>query len=903
MLSLPCGFVTVDLSGVITAAGGDCPLLDGGTPASFIGSEFFETICPEEREQGLRFLETVVVSRRSITLERDQDGRHVAFTLIPADGGDAMNVIMHEVGASLHAERDMQQEQQFMTAILDSLPCAFMVTDSTGRLVRWNGCHRDEFAGKTDAELLGTDAFEIIHPDDRAYLAGKHREVLLNGKEVWGEARVLRQGGPEYCWRQICARQIEVDGTRLVLSVSVDITDRKKTEEALRLSEERFRMLFHGHSAIMLVFDAQSGLIVDANQAAADFYGWSVDELRGMRIHRLNPYPPEVQSGLGDSHGSRKSHLFTFHHLRKDGSIRQVEIAGNRIEIGGVSLIFAIVSDVTERNRWAALTEFRLRLYQHGESVPVDSLLREALDEAEHQTSATFSLFHFLGGIEDGQQQVCSSSLGQSGSSYRDALLRRSIEVSDDWIDAAEHRRTVIRNDFSAPLHEGAIPHTLPAVTRVMIVPVVRGDEVPAMLVVGNKPYPFEPEDALRAEAIADIVWDIVARKRAEMSESRMQGALMQIQKMELIGQLAGGVAHDFNNMLGVIIGNAEMAVAFGEPAAEVLENLNEILLAAERAAKLTDQLLAFARKQPVMPEVVDLNDAVKAIVDMLARLVGEAVVLVWRPCRRAPIVRIDPMQLDQILTNLCLNSRDAIPGTGSITISTGERHLERASYENGAFKAAGDYVVLSIVDTGSGIPKYNLGHIFEPFFTTRAVGKGSGLGLSGVYGIVKQNNGFIEVESETGRGTEFRIFLPRHHIADVDPVQEREGANRPLGQETILLVEDEPEILNICKTVLRKIGYDVLSASSPTEALMLVSGHTGHIDLLLTDVIMPEMNGRELANMIASLHPELKILFMSGYAVGVVAEHGVFDGGNFIQKPFSIRQLADLVRRTLQPQ
>ncbi|NTU92084.1 MAG: PAS domain S-box protein, partial [Chlorobiaceae bacterium] len=171
MLSLPCGFVTVDLSGVITAAGGDCPLLDGGTPASFIGSEFFETICPEEREQGLRFLETVVVSRRSITLERDQDGRHVAFTLIPADGGDAMNVIMHEVGASLHAERDMQQEQQFMTAILDSLPCAFMVTDSTGRLVRWNGCHRDEFAGKTDAELLGTDAFEIIHPDDRAYLA------------------------------------------------------------------------------------------------------------------------------------------------------------------------------------------------------------------------------------------------------------------------------------------------------------------------------------------------------------------------------------------------------------------------------------------------------------------------------------------------------------------------------------------------------------------------------------------------------------------------------------------------------------------------------------------------------------------------------------------------------------
>jgi two-component system, cell cycle sensor histidine kinase and response regulator CckA len=896
-----CGYFSADRAGRLTAAGGDGNLWDGRKPASYIGADIYDLICPGDREKWRAQLGSALAANSQFTLEYEHEERHFSFTLVPLEGGSSYAVIIKETTECRHTVQLLQHERQLMNAVLENLPGSFALTDGDGRLLRWNAYHRDVLVGKTDEEMIRKDAFEVIHPDDRELVVSKTVEMLRDGYDMSGEVRMLKRGGPDYCWRRINGRRIVVDGNPLAVSVSLDITDRKQAEEALRQSEERFRNLFHGHSAIMLVFDASTGKIVDANQAAADFYGWTIEEFRAMRIHQLNPFPPEVQSGRGEQDESGKTNRFVFYHLLKDGSVRQVDIAGNRIWSGNSELIYAIVNDVTERNRLAALTEFRLKIQQNADHLSIEALLQDALDEVERQLSSPFSFFQLLDeGFSIESRRIWSRRLNERLQDMAEDLRHRSIEMLDDWIEAVETRRIIIRNDFSQGKLGEAVPQGHPPVRRLMFVPVIRGEEVLALLVIGNKPYQYVQDDALLAQGIADIVWNCVARKRAEQSEQKMQSALMHIQKMEIVGQLAGGIAHDFNNMLSVILGNAEMAVEFGEPNPTVLENLNEILVAADRSAKLTGQLLAFARKQPMIPEIINLNEAVEGILDMLRRLIGEEVRLSWKPSDQAPVVRMDPSQIDQILTNLCINSRDAIEGNGCVTIGIEECHIDRASYENGSLKFSGDYVALSVADDGCGISESDIGHVFEPFFTTKEVGKGSGLGLSTVYGIVRQNNGFVEIDSEPAVGTEIKIFLPRYRASDSFRSDPTTAGGESSSKGTILIVEDEPEILNICRTMLEKQGYRLLTAPTPTEALRLVTLQHESIDLLLTDVIMPEMNGRELAGAIGSAYPGLKVLFMSGYAADIVADQGVFDGSNFIRKPFSLKDLVDRVRQAL---
>jgi PAS domain S-box-containing protein len=900
--ALPCGFFVAGRDGVITAAGGDCQLFDGQLPPAFVGKPIAALIPNADDGQLFAHPEPAFASGSPRTFERNRDGRFLSFSIIPSDDGTSLAVLLQDRTLERQVALELRHERVFMNDVLESIPGAFTVSDADGKLVRWNAYHRDELVGKPESEMAGTDAFEVIHPDDRAYVIEKTREVLNGAGESGGEARVLKKGGQEYCWREINGRRIELDGRPMVVGVSIDITARKEAEAALRESEARFRLLFHGHSVIMLVFDAVSGLIVDANQAAADFYGWSIDEMTCMPIDRLNPYPPEIQSGRPAGPEGGRTNTYTLRHVRKDGSIRQVEISGNQIKVGGASLIYAIIHDVTERNRWADLTEFRLRLYQNTSTHSPESLLRVAMDEAERQISSAFGFIDALDGSNgDVPLRIWSSNVMSQMSGSLARLRYMPIEKSGAWIDAVARRRAVILNDFRDGHDSLVMPSVHLGITRIMIVPVVRGQEVPAVLMFANKPTPFEPEDAIRAEAIGDIVWDLVARKRAEASESMMQDTLMQLQKMELIGQLAGGIAHDFNNMLGVIIGHAELAMEFGNAGASVRQNLMEILAAAERSAQLTGQLLAFARKQQVVPEVQDLNFAVEKALALLRRLIGEQIELVWLPLPYSAPVRIDSSQLDQILTNLCVNSRDAIEGSGRITISMGEQVLAQASYDNGAFRASGEYFVLTVADTGVGIPKCNIGHVFEPFFTTKEIGKGSGLGLSTVDGIVRQNSGFIELDSEPGKGTEIRVYLHRHHADSSSHPDATEPSTDGNRKGTILLVEDDPDILNICKSALDQYGFAVLTSATPVEALELVDVHQGRIDILLTDTVMPGMNGRELANRLLEKHPETRVVFMSGYAPSIVSKHGVVEDGNFIQKPFSFRELTETIARVLE--
>jgi len=329
--------------------------------------------------------------------------------------------------------------------------------------------------------------------------------------------------------------------------------------------------------------------------------------------------------------------------------------------------------------------------------------------------------------------------------------------------------------------------------------------------------------------------------------------------------------------------------------------HLEEILKAGLRSADLTRQLLAFARKQTAAPKILDLNVTISGMLEMLRRLVGEDIDLLWAPELDLWKVKIDPSQVDQILANLAVNARDAISGVGAVTMRTENVAIDDSNSAETPEFIPGQYVLLTVSDTGTGMSKEVRENIFEPFFTTKEVGKGTGLGLSTVYGIVKQNDGFIYVASEPGKGTTFKIYLPRFEAETAQAPSGEITVKRPTGTETILLVEDDEAILDLGRMILENVGYKVLAAHTPVYALHLVEEHPGDIHLLITDVVMPEMNGRELAEQLSAIRPNLKCLYMSGYTADAIAHRGILDEGvNFIQKPFRSDDLAAKVRHML---
>ena len=399
----------------------------------------------------------------------------------------------------------------------------------------------------------------------------------------------------------------------------------------------------------------------------------------------------------------------------------------------------------------------------------------------------------------------------------------------------------------------------------------------------------------------AEKIINYVGVKRDITAELALTAQFQQAQKMESIGRLAGGVAHDYNNMLSVILGYTEMALERVAPSDPLHEDLQQVFDAARRSTDITRQLLAFARKQAIAPVVLDLNVTVDGMLKMLRRLIGEDISLAWMPAFEVWPVKFDPSQLDQILANLCVNGRDAIGGVGKITIETANVVFDDAYCARNVGFTSGAFVMLAVSDSGCGMDKDTLEQIFEPFFTTKEIGKGTGLGLATVYGIVKQNRGFINVYSEPGNGTTFRIYIPRETTGIVETKDSRVAESLLSRGETILLVEDESALLVVAKRLLESLGYTVLSAAGPGEALRMVENHQGEIQLLLTDVIMPGMNGRDLAHRLSTLYPSMKYLFMSGYTAEVITHQGVLDEGvHFIQKPLSKKDLAAKIRKVL---
>ncbi|MDZ7762068.1 MAG: response regulator [Desulfovermiculus sp.] len=402
--------------------------------------------------------------------------------------------------------------------------------------------------------------------------------------------------------------------------------------------------------------------------------------------------------------------------------------------------------------------------------------------------------------------------------------------------------------------------------------------------------------DWLGKPATLNFLTDITDRQDLE-------NQLRQAQKMESVGRLAGGVAHDYNNMLSVIIGYTELALKETEPSDALHEDLQEILRAARRSSDITRQLLAFARKQTVDPQVLDLNEVVEDMLKILRRLIGEDIELAWRPGKDVWPVKMDPAQLDQILANLCVNARDAMTAGGRMSIQTGTVTFDQAYCAEHVGFVPGDFVLLGVSDNGCGMDEQIRKHIFEPFFTTKDRSKGTGLGLATVYGIVKQNQGFINVYSEPGVGTTFKIYLPGHLSPDVEKSKKKtdDDVSHSRG-ELVLVVEDEVSILKVTTRMLTRLGYTVLEATTPGRALELAREHAGQVHLLITDMIMPEMNGRDLADQLQALYPKLRVLFMSGYTDDVIAHCGILEPAvHFMPKPFSSQDLARKVREALE--
>lgn len=757
----------------------------------------------------------------------------------------------------------MWSKDENFKIIFENANDAFLIANSTDKKFVAANKNLCRMLGYTLDEII-TLGVEDIHPKQDLPRVIEAFEQQVRGELSVAEALpVLRKDGSVF-YADISTTQIILEGQPYALGIFRDITERLQAQAELRRSEELFRSLFE-NAPIGLGVVGLDDRLLRVNPALCDFLGYTEDELLARTVSEItHPDDRELEASNKSTFQDHTQQTFQMEkrYLHADGRILwgQLSVSTLKDDEGNITSFLGQLEDINARKQ----AEDELR-----ES---EAQFRMLFDQAN---DAIFIL-DLQGNFID-VNQTGHKRLGYA----KEEMLATSVRELDppEFAARVPERLEKIRSEGKA-IFESA--HLRKDGT---VMPV----EINARII-----------DFRGQKVLFSVIRDITERQVAELEKEKLQAQLMQAGKMEAVGRLAGGVAHDFNNMLGAILGNAELAMMETREEDPIYDNLQEITQAARRSADLTRQLLAFARKQSISVQVMDLNARVTGMLKMVERLVGEDIRLSWKPGPDLPPVRMDPTQVDQLLINLAVNARDAIDGAGIIAIETEPVVLDEAFCRGHIGSVPGDYVELEVSDDGRGMGKEVLDQLFQPFFTTKEMGQGTGLGLAMVYGIVKQNAGFISVYSEPDEGTTFRIYLPVAR-GEAETGLQAEPEKSAGGTETILIVEDERAILDIATRVLEESGYTVLAAATPGEAIDLVSGYAGPVHLVITDVIMPGMNGKDLRDQVRARLPDIKVLFMSGYTADVINQRGVLDEDiDFLQKPFSISALKEMVREVL---
>ena len=770
------------------------------------------------------------------------------------------------------AEEAVRASEARLKALLDSALDACVTMDETGRITSWSTAAETVF-GWPASEALGRSLADTIIPP-------QHREAHARGL-----ARFLETGEGPILRQRIEITALHRDGREFPVELTVtpirlgdrwlfgafvrDVTEEQHAEQALQkevgereAAERLLRQVIDADPSLVFVKD-RDGRFVLVNKAVADIYGTTVEAQVGKTDADFNPNKEEVE-----------------HFLRDDRAVmdsRRPKVVAEE----------SVTNPATGATRWFQTVKVPL-LSPDGESrrvlgVGTEITERKRAEEALRRSEASYRglVEHAAYGIyratADGKFLMVNPALfAMLGYASAEELLKIDI-ARDVYVDPAARARILQRcEQFGSAIEE--------VVWR-------RRDGSVITVRLNGRPV-RAPDGAL--ECFEFIVEDVTDQRALEER-------LRQTQKMEAVGRLAGGIAHDFNNLLTAILGSVDfLRRALGPDHPEHAET-EEIQKAAVRAADLTRQLLAFSRQQVLAPKVLELDALVTNLEKMLRRLIGEDVELRFAPKAPRAAVRADPGQLEQVIVNLVVNARDAMPRGGKLTIDTATVDLDTGyAWEHGTVEP-GRYVMLAVTDTGVGIDRAVQARLFEPFFTTKEFGKGTGLGLATAYGIVKQSGGYIWVYSEPGRGATFKVYLPRVEPAG-EPIAVPQAPARALGgTETILLAEDEAAVRNLARRVLEKHGYKLLLAATGRDGVRLAEQHGSPIDLLVTDVVMPEMGGRELAQRLTTRQPSLKVLFLSGYTDDAIVHHGVLDAGvAFLQKPFKPDELVRKIREVL---
>ncbi len=785
----------------------------------------------------------------------------VSLKRVTTNTYDRIIAVVRDIADRKQAENAIARSNKLLHTIINAVPMRIFFKDTELRYMGGNNAFARDAGVACSEDLIGKDDYQLAWKEQAESYRTDDLSVMVSGvsKLSYDEPQTTPEG--TQIWLRtskvpLCNEAQEIIG---VLGMYEDITDHKQAETLKTRLLLRQRAILDNLPMMAWLKDTESRLEM-INEPYAQACGQTIDACIGKTD--LDLFPEEMARG----------YMADDREVRASGQKKQVEelistpegIRWNLTyktpiydEQGLIIGTAGIAQDITERK-----------------------LAEEALKESEKKWRSVFE--HAPVGIMLMNRQTvileCNQHLADIFEGKREQYIGLNLLQS---LPESVVRQTLVAAQDDEGIHYYTGPYT--------------------SILTGKHRYINITSEKVASDLIIAIIVDITAQRESALAQEKLQAQLHQAQKMESVALLAGGVAHDFNNMLSVILGHTELAMDLIDPTLPVFADLEKIQNAADRSALLTRQLLAFARKQNVAPKVVDLNATVEGMLTMLRRLIGENIRLSWMPASGLWPIKIDPAQIDQILANLSINARDAIAGVGEIIVATKNSILDQNYCAVHSDVIPGEYVQISLQDTGCGMDQETLAHIFEPFFTTKGVGEGTGLGLASVYGAVLQNKGCIDVLSEPGQGTTVSIYLPRH-AGDAGQTQTLDTPEPVIGgDETILLVEDEVTLLSMMSTMLQKLGYTVLATNSPSDACNVAANHEGNIDLLLSDVIMPEMNGRDLAEQLLRNHPGMQCLFMSGYTADIITHQGMLqDGLNFIQKPFSTRELAEIVRNTL---